>query len=400
VDSVQTLNDRIEVPAGAWNRRVNVMAMVAGMGVLLAGFAFFRDRQQFSFSWLVAFMFVTTISLGSLWIVLIHHLTRAGWGVVVRRIPETVTTLFPVLAVLFIPVILGMKDLYEWAHPQAMSHGSLLGHKQPYLNVPFFIVRAAVCFLLWTVIGRYFYNASVRQDASGDVSVTVRLQRIAAPSMVVLALTLSLGAFDWLMSLDPEWYSTIFGVYIFAGSTLAAFAFLYLVTLRLHGAGYLATALRLDHQRDLGRWMFAFTVFWAYIAFSQFFLIWYGNMPEETLFYAHRMEGSWKYVTLIIACCHFPVPFVVLMSRWTKMRPPVMAAMAVWILVLHYIDLYWLAMPVLHHEGVHVSWMDLLCLAVVVVLFLTAFLRQLRTRSLVPLGDPRLRESLALTNDY
>ena len=207
-------------------------------------------------------------------------------------------------------------------------------------------------------------------------------------------------AFDWLMSMDPHWYSTIFGVYCFTGTVVASFAFLIITSTLLRRGGCLLHTIRVDHYHDLGRLMFAFSVFWAYIAFSQFFLIWYGNMPEETIWYVHRIEGTWKTGTLVLAVGHFLVPFALLMSRWVKRKPALLTTIAVWMLLIHYWDIYWMVMPNLHHLGVQFHWLDLACLMGVMGVFLTLFVRRLIGHALVPVGDPRLAESLALEHLY
>ena len=341
-----------------------------------------------------------TIALGSLFFVMLQHVTRAGWSVAVRRLAEVAAGTLPVFAILFVPILLGMGDLFHWTDREAVEHDALLQHKEGYLNIPFFLARIAFYFLVWTLLSRYFLRRSLTQDTTKDPMITIQLQRRAAPGIILWAFTLTFMAFDLLMSLDPHWYSTIFGVYNFAGTMAAAFAFLAVTSMTLRRSGCLANTVRVDHYQDLGRFMFAFSVFWAYISFSQFFLIWYGNMPEETIFYVHRIEGSWMTLSLVLAAGHFAVPFVLLMSRWTKRRPWFVTLMAVWILFVHYLDIYWMVMPNLHHEGVQFHWLDLACLLGVGGVFLTVFTRKLIGHALVPVGDPRLSESLALEHLY
>ena len=394
-----SLPDPIQVPADAWPRVRRFTLVIAALGVLLSLIAFVVSRPQFYHSWLVAFTFVLTIVLGTLFFVMLQHITRAGWSVAIRRLAEVSASLLPIFAVLFLPVLIGVRELYPWSRPEALED-HLIAHKRPYLNLPFFLIRAVLYFGIWTLLSRYFLRRSVLQDETKDFRLTLDLQRTAAPGIIVYALTLTFMAFDWLMSGEPKWYSTIFGVYIFAGNTLAAFAFLTLVATALRRGGWLVHTLRTDHYQDLGRFMFAFSVFWAYIAFSQFFLIWYGNMPEETEWYAHRIEGSWKAASYFLAAGHFAVPFVLLMPRWTKRRPRFVAALAVWILAMHYLDMYWIVMPRLHHHEFAPSWVDLGTLMAVSGVFLFFFVRRLAAKALVPVGDPRLPESLALEHLY
>jgi len=376
------------------------VAVLAAVGVVASVVGFSVERQQFYHSYLTAYLFSLTVSLGCLFFVLLQHLTRAGWSVAIRRVAETAASMVPVFIVLFIPVLLGRGDLYHWTHHDAVEHDLLLQHKEGYLNVTFFLIRAAAYFLIWLLISQYFHRQSVAQDTHRDPKVTVQLQRRAAPSMILFAFTLTFMAFDWVMSMDPHWYSTIFGVYVFSGTAVAGYAFLTIAITRLRGLGFLGQAVRVDHYQDLGRLMFAFSVFWAYIAFSQYFLIWYGNIPEETVWYVHRMEGSWKILSYFLAAGHFAVPFVFLMSRWTKRRPWFVTLLAMWLILVHYIDLYWLIMPNLHHEGVQWHWLDLACLLATFGIFMAVFLHRLARNTIIPVGDPRLKESMALEHLY
>jgi hypothetical protein len=391
--------DPIHVPAGAWGRSRRLFAGLAAAGLALGAVAFAVDRPQFYHSWLTALVFGLTVALGSLFFVMLQHVTRAGWSVAVRRLAEISAWTIPFFAVLFLPLVAGMKDLFPWTGAEA-AHDPLIRHKSAYLNPTFFFVRAALYFAVWTFLARYFLRRSLAQDESKDFRITIELQRRSAPGIILYGFALTFMAFDWLMSADPHWYSTIFGVYIFSGSTLSSFAFLTLVAMALRRGGYLAHTVRTDHYHDLGRLMFAFSVFWTYIAFCQFFLIWYGNIPEETVFYAHRLQGSWKAVSLFLAFGHFVVPFVLLMPRFTKRRPKFVAGMAVWILFIHYLDLHWIVMPNHHREGFAPCWVDLAALAAVLGVFLTLFTRKLAGHALVPAGDPRLPESLALEHLY
>jgi hypothetical protein len=394
------LTDDIKVPEGAWEKRFRVLAGVAVVTGAASLLGWTGDSRQFAFSYLVPFLFFLTLALGSIFFVLMNHLARSGWSVVLRRIPETASMTVGLFLVLFALVLLNAKELYEWTHADAVAQSELLAHKEPYLNLGFFIVRAVFYFLVWGLIASWFYRSSTRQDETADPEATVVMQRRAAPAMVLFALTLSFAAFDWLMSLEAEWFSTIFGVYVFAGSALAAFAFIALMALRLRAWGFLGSTIRDSHVKDLGRWMFAFSVFWAYIAFSQYFLIWYGNLPEEILFFLHRQEGSWQAVSYFLAFGHFVVPFMILITRAAKNSPRVVGALAVWILAMHYLDLYWLVMPLLHHDGFAIGWLDLACFLFVGSAFLAVFVKIYASRALVPVGDPRLAESLGLENDY
>lgn len=391
--------DILRLTGGQLTRAKTFFQGLAALGVVASLLGMLVDREQFAFSWLTAFLFGLTVALGCLFFVMIQHLARAGWSVAIRRLAEVAAGTVPLFVVLFLPLLRGLGDLYPWT-TAAMAGDHLVQHKEGFLNVPFFLVRAAVYLGVWILLARFFLNTSLGQDTSRDPALTVKMQRRAAPGMILFAFSLTFMAFDWLMSMDPHWYSTIFGVYIFAGSAVAGFAFLAAAGMGLRGTGQLRNTIRVDHYQDLGRLLFAFSVFWAYIAFSQFFLIWYGNIPEETQWYVHRSTGSWKAASLLLAVGHFAVPFVLLMSRWTKRRPAFVTALAGWMLLIHYGDVYWMVMPNLHHEGIRLHWLDAAALAAVIGLFATVFLRNLERHALVPVGDPRLSESLALEHLY
>ena len=276
------------------------------------------NPKQFFFSWLVSFLFFMSLALGALFFVLIQYAAQGGWGVVLRRIGETVFSTIPVMAVLFVPLLFGLHDLFEWSHADAVEHDALLAWKSPYLNVPFFLIRAALFFVIWSFIAVFYSRGSRSQDATGDHNVSARLRKFAGPAIIVMALTQTFAAIDWIMSLTPHWYSTMFGVYFFAGSWLGFIALLSVVVPAMRGAGLLDTVISREHMQDIGKFLFAFTAFWAYIAFSQYFLMWYGNLPEETIFYKARMEGSWLTVSLVLLFGHFVAPFFYLMGRSVK----------------------------------------------------------------------------------
>jgi len=387
------------LPAGhAWNHLPLIGAVIGALGLAVSILFGMRDPEQFYFSWLTSFMFWLSIAIGGLFFVLVHYVTKASWSVVVRRLAENVMGTLPLFVVLFIPVLLGMEELYHWTDADAVAHDPLLQGKQGYLNKNFFLVRAAIYFASWTVLSLWFLRNSVKQDSTGEVKTTLRMIRLSAPALFVFALTVSFAAIDWIMSLDPHWYSTMFGVYYFAGALVGIFAVMALLAAGMRRSGLAEGAVTVEHLHDLGKLLFAFTVFWAYIGFSQYFLIWYGNIPEETVFYLHRSEGTWMTLTVILAVGHFAVPFLYLMSQHVKRHTGLLVAGAVWLLVMHYLDLYWLIMPVHQHHGVHLGVLDLSTLIGIGGVFLAALGWQLRRRALIPVRDPRLSESLSFEN--
>ncbi len=369
---------------------------IAGVIATIAGY--FVDHSQFFFSYLTAYIFWLTISLGALFFTMLHHLTGADWSVVLRRILETLSMVFPVMAILFIPILFGLYDLYHWSHEDAVLADPILQKKSAYLNPVFYTIRVVIYFTIWILLARGLYKTSLAQDGGHQPDHTVKMRKISAPGMVLFALSITFAAFDWLMSLDAHWYSTIFGVYVFGGSLLAILTFLVIFANLLRKTGILAETITIEHYHDLGKFLFAFTIFWGYIGFSQYFLIWYANIPEETIWYLHRWEGSWKIITMTIVFGHFLIPFLALMPRFTKRNLTVLTFFAVWILIMHWIDIFWLVMPSFHHHGALFSWMDLSATLGIGGLYLWYFLQKYYEHPLVPVGDPRLDVSIHMKN--
>jgi hypothetical protein len=398
-DRVALRPEQATIPSGhPWNRIPLIAGAVALLGAVGCAILGAANPKQFFFSWLVAFLFFQSLALGGLFFVLIQYAAQGGWGVVLRRIGETIFATIPVMAVLFLPLVFGLHDLFEWSHADAVEHDALLQWKAPYLNVPFFLTRAALFFGIWSFIAILYYRGSRGQDVSGDPAVSARLRRFAGPAIIVLALTQTFAAIDWIMSLTPHWYSTMFGVYFFAGSWVGFIALLSVVMVAMRAAGLLETIISREHLQDIGKFLFAFTAFWAYISFSQFFLIWYGNLPEETIWFKARMEGSWMTVSLFLMAGHFGVPFFYLMGRAVKRKGWTLAVGGAWLLAMHFLDLYWQVMPTLHPEGFRPSLLDVAALMAVGGCFVASASWLMRRQALVPLRDPRLAESLAFEN--
>lgn len=382
-----------------------VMAVV-GLGATL-GAALGADRDRAMFSYLWAFEAFLGLALGALGWLVVDNTVRSSWSVVVKRIAETVAVTLPAFALLWLPIVaLGMHSLYPWTH----ETDAILERKRWFLNDGFFHGRAVVYFVVWSVLALVLYRSSVRQDTleanplEREKGVR-RVWLVSAAGIVLYGLTQSFQAIDWLMSLQPHWYSTIFGVYYFAASILAFFAFLALVSMGLQKAGVLKTAISVEHFHDLGKFTFGFTVFWAYIAFSQFMLIWYANIPEETEFYLVRLEGGWKTISYALPLLHFFLPFIFLLSRHVKRNRVGLAIASWWTLAMYLLDLYWLVMPNYgtHGEGHHeahlaVSWLDAAALVGVGGVFLAVFGYFLKRNRVVAINDPRLPESLAHEN--
>jgi hypothetical protein len=391
--------------AGTFDGTQKLLLGLGGLGLVasLVGW-FVADSGQFLFSYLVSYMFVLSLALGSMFFVLVQHLTRAGWSVVVRRVAENLMGALPVLAILFIPIAIGYHTLFHhWVDkvglvPGDPGYDAVLAGKSGYLNVPFLFIRAGLYFAIWIGIATWFRRTSIKQDETGDPQLTLKMARVAAPCMLLFALTITFAAVDWMMALDPHWFSTIFGVYYFSGSFLASMSLLALVLMWMRRKRVLDDAVGTEHYHDVGKLMFAFVVFWTYIAFSQYMLIWYANLPEETMWYQHHLAGSWATIGDLLIVGHFLVPFAFLMSRHVKRARGTLGVAAVFLLFMHWVDMYWVIMPTHHHHGVHLSWLDFTTMIGLLGLFLGVFVMLTQRSSLLPVRDPRLRESLDFVN--
>ncbi|MFQ5608083.1 MAG: hypothetical protein ACE5GA_09060 [Candidatus Zixiibacteriota bacterium] len=385
---------------GAFGSRALIVGVI-GLAASAAGY--FTDSGQFFHSYLTAFVFWVSLALGALFFTMLHHLTGATWSVALRRLSESVMLILPLMALFFIPIAFGIRDLFEWSHVDVVAGDHLLQTKEPFLNVTFFLARAALYFIIWFLLTRALYRLSLMQDSTGDESLYTRMRQVSAPGMVLFAFTLTFAAFDWLMSLSPHWYSTIFGVYVFVGSLLAALSFMTLMALYLRGKGVLSDKITVEHYHDLGKLLFAFMVFWTYIAFSQYFLIWYGNIPEETFWFHERWRGSWKVITLLIVFGHFCLPFMALVTRAAKRNLKLMAVVGFWMLFIHWVDLYWIVVPNLGghgsvQPGFHLSWMDLTTMVGIGGVFLWMFWGRFTARPIVPVNDSKLEASFNFIN--
>jgi preprotein translocase subunit SecG len=358
------------------------------------------ESKQHAFrAYLVAYMFTLSLGLGSLFFVMVQQITRAGWSVVVRRTTENfMAVLFPWMAILFVPIALGMHELYEWTHEDVVAKDELLKGKSGYLNPTFFFVRAVVYFVVWGGLATFFRRTSLKQDQTGDAALSLKMARVAAPGLLLFALTVTAAAIDWMMSLAPHWFSTMFGLIYFGGSVMTTMAMLIVVFSWLRTKGYLGQVITQEHYHDLGKLLFAFMVFWAYTSFSQYMLIWYANLPEETEWYQHRTHGGWQPVFVTLAVGHFLLPFGMLMSRNVKRHRIGLVVGAILLIAMHWLDMQFQIMPGLHEHGMHVSWIDATALIGVLGLFLGLALKNMISAPLIPERDPRLAESLHFHN--
>ncbi len=399
-----------------------------GVGLLLIVAGYVTAGEHFYFSYLVGYMGVLGICLGALFFTMIQHITRAGWSVTTRRLAENTMAALPVMLVLFVPIVMGFgHPLYHhWTEaqldPSLPKYDSVLAGKSAWLNETFFFVRVAIYFAIWIGLAHYFRSKSLKQDETGDPAISLHLARVAAPGLLLFALSLTFAAFDWIMSLDPHWFSTIFGITYFSGGVMAFLAFTILLAKWLGARGYLKEAITTEHYHDLGKLLFSFMVFWTYTNFSQYMLIWYANLPEETLWYAHRATHGWGAVGTILVFGHFLVPFAFLLSRHVKRSSVALSIGAIFLLVIHCMDMQYLILPgsgTDHAEGaaapaVHAEaqgfgaqfgeylhnlhWADFGCFLGLLAVLAGVVIMNVRKTNLVPVRDPRLAESLHFQN--
>ena len=437
------------IPAdSAWQQAWKMAAGIGVVGLVIAGFGYTIDPRRFAFAYLMGFVTVLTMALGSVFFVLIQHLTGAGWSVTVRRTSEFFVAGMVVVPLLALPNLLGREQLYPWwshgnegvahaqAHDEAARHGrlpsdaapapadpahavgaetgdesgpeaaiehQLIKGKQPYLNSTFFFLRALIYFAAWLWLARRLFGYSTAQDKNGDPQWTVKLQRLAPGATWVFALTLTFAAFDWLMSLEPSWYSTMFGVRFFASSVVLAIALNILVGLGLRKSGAVQEEINVDHFHDLGKLMFGFLIFWAYISFSEFMLIWYAAIPEETIYYHYRWDTPWwRALSIAIVVVKFIIPFFMVMSRNAKRNLGLIGFGAAWIAALHIVEMYYWVMPYYNHGEVAFSitglMTDLGAIFGCVGIYLAVVFRRMLDHPVIALRDPRLSRAIDFVN--
>lgn len=371
--------------------RYQKRALVVGVVFLLfLAVGAFLDRAQFFHSYLVGYLFWLGIALGSLALLLLQHLTGGAWGLVIRRILEAATRTLPLMALLFIPIIVGAHQIYPWTHAEEMMRTPALEQKvRLYLNLPFFVVRATLYFGIWLLTAYLLNKWSLEQDRAVHRGLTRRMRMLGGPGLILFVITVTFASVDWAMSLNPEWFSTIYGLLFVAAWALSALAFVVAILSVLGQREPMSRVVRPNHFQDLGKLMLAFVMLWAYFAFSQFLIVWSGNLPEEIQWYLPRTRGGWGVIALGVVFFHFAFPFLLLLSASIKRNARKLVMLAVLILVMRIIDLFWMIGPEFSPERFHVSWMDVVAPIAIGGIWLAMFIWQLNSRPLIPVGDPQ-----------
>jgi hypothetical protein len=388
--------------------RLQQRALIVGViGLIAGGIGAAMNLDQFFMSWLIGFLFCLSLSLGCLALLMLQHISGGQWGMVGRRVFEAGSRMLPIVALLFVPLLFGLPKIFVWAQPEAVAGSHVVQMKTAYLNVSFFVIRAVVYFLFWMLLVVLLNRWSAAQDNGEGVTKhdSIRYRKVSAPGLLFLVITVTFASVDWVMSLEPEWFSTIFGLLTIAGYGLTGIAFTIVVLAAIDRDRPAGSLLTPRHFHDFGKLLLAFTMLWAYLSFSQFLIIWSGNLPEEIPWYIARIRGSWGAVAILLVVGHFFLPFALLLSADIKKRSGLLAKVAIFILVMRLIDLIWYVAPAFRHMapegagGTHsvipMHWMDIAIPVGLTGLWVFLFVRQLRTRSLFPMNDPYLKEAFA-----
>jgi hypothetical protein len=366
--------------------------MVGSLALLLCLVGALLNPTQFFYSYLFSYLLWLGLALGSLALLMLHHLVGGIWGFVIQRFLETGARMLPLMALLFVPVLIGIPSLYEWSHPEVVAQDPILQEKTAYLNVPFFVARAVLYFAVWIGLAFLLTTWSRRQDKTADPLLTAKMERLSAPGLILYGLTITFASFDWVMSLQPHWFSTIFGIIFMVGQGLTATCFAIIMTMLLANRQPLAGLVTYKQFHDLGNLLLAFVMLWAYVSFAQFLIIWSGNLPETVLWYTYRMEGGWGWIALFLITFHFAVPFLLLLSRRNKKRPHVIWKLAAALLLMRQIDLFWMVAPELRPSQFGLHWLDITTPVAIGGIWIAVFAWLLVGTRLLPRHDPRLME--------
>jgi hypothetical protein len=381
--------------------RISQIAFIVGaVALALTVVGAFISSTQFFQSYLFAYMFWLGPALGSFFFLLIQNLTGGRWGLLIRRFLEGSAMTLPLLAILFIPVIVGIGSLYEWADPVKVAEDKIIQFKTPYLNVSGFIIRTVIYFALWCGVTYLLRRWSIEQDKKNDPAIASRMQAIAGPALVFHVLAITFATTDWVMSLEPHWFSTIYGVLYIVGYGLTTLAMCAILLYLFGNVAPLSSILNADVLHDIGKLMFAFTVLWAYTNFSQYVITWTGNIPEFTPWYLHRTLGGWEYIAIALMIGQFILPFFILMMRRTKRDINALAFMAAFILIMRAVDIFWFVTPAFHPEQFHINWMDITAFVGLGGLFVGMLMRNLAAVPLLPAHDERLEKAIRAAHSH
>lgn len=370
-------------------KRIQRRAVVIGvLAFAVSLISAIRNFNSFAHAYLIAFLFWSGLSLGALAILFLHQLTGGMWGAVIRRLLEAATRTYPLLIILFVPILLFMHRLYPWSLPEVLQRDEIIRHKQAYLNVPFFTARAAIYFGIWLLLAYLFHRLSAQQENHGDAEVAGRFQKLSGFGLLLYGLTVTFASVDWVMSLEPHWYSTIYGLLIIAGQVLNAFAFSIVAAYVLSEFRPLSDFITPMQFKDLGNLMLTFVMLWAYLSFSQLLIIWSGNIPEEIPWYTHRFRNGWQWLGSALVLFHFAIPFLLLLSRRNKRNAAILVSIAIGVLIMRIADLFWMVEPEFHPNGFVIHVADLLMPIALGGVWLAYYCRELQRMPLVAVNDP------------
>jgi len=383
------------------NRLQSGGLFVGGVAALLGIFGWLKAPADFSRAYIFSYMLILGLTLGSLGLLMLQHLTGGIWGIVIRRPLEAASRNLPIVAALFLPIVFGMKFLYSgnaeetgWLNAPKTGEHALTSWQQGYLTSNWFVIRAVIYFAIWIVLMLAFNAWSKSQDQQSDgEGLKQKMKAVAAPGIILYILAMTFAAIDWVMSLSPRWASTIYGFIFVAGQAIAAMALMIAIIVLLAGSEPFNGVIKKRHLHDLGKWLFAFNMLWAYFAFSQLLIIWSGNQPEEISFYRSRLNGQWGVVAVIVLLFSFAIPFLLLLSKDVKKTASVVSKIAVWMIFMRLVDLYWMTKPEFTERALP-TWLDIVVPIALVGLWLGFFAMNLKQRPLLPLGDPKLSEAL------
>lgn len=371
--------------------------LVGGVGLVASVLGLLLGAVDVFFqSYLFAFTFWAGLGIGSLTLLMVHHLTRGKWGFPVQRPLEAGALLIPVFAVLFVPLVFGLDALYEWSHPEAVAEDELLQHKAPYLNDGGFILRSVVYFALWSVWTFLLVRWSSRLDTRTDLRAIKRMQAVSGPGLVLMGFTVTFASVDWLMSLEPHWFSSIYGLLLLIDFVLLAHCIMILLVCWLGQREPLSRLLTTQHYHDLGNFLLAFVCLWAYLSFMQYIIIWSANLPEDIIWYLHRTRGGWEVFAVVLMAFHFALPFFILLIRRSKQRARTLAIIAAWVLLMRVVDTFWLVIPAFHQGDFYVHILHLTLLLGIGGVTVGVYLVLLLRREILPRHDPRIEHELGI----